>query len=169
MSLTLSIYDDLKIRLGTTADMDEVMQLAIMAAKENGVMNASQLLLAKTIWPKLELQYGLIGCIGKKGGQIEGMVVLQIGTLHYTEEPCIEELVLFVHPDHRAAKGGRATKLCEFSKSVADKLGLKLVIGVFSSVSTQQKVKLYERVLGSPAGSYWIYVPVELAGFVSGT
>lgn len=161
MSLTLSIYDDLKIRLGTTADMDEIMQLAIMAATENGVMNASQLLLAKTIWPKLELQHGLIGCIGKKDGKkdgkIEGMVVLQIGTLHYTEEPCIEELVLFVHPDHRSAKGGRATKLCEFSKSVADKLGLKLIIGVFSSINTQQKIKLYERVLGPAAGSYWIY------------
>lgn len=157
MSLTLSIYDDLKIRLGTTADMDEVMQLAIMAAKENGVMNASQLLLAKTIWPKLELQHGLIGCIGKHGGKIEGMVVLQIGTLHYTEEPVLEELVLFCHPDYRNAKGGRATKLCEFSKSVADKLGLKLVIGVFSTVNTEQKVKLYSRVLGPPAGSYWIY------------
>lgn len=157
MTLSLSIYDDLKIRLGTTADMDEVMQLAIMAAKENGVMNASQLLLAKTIWPKLELQHGLIGCIGPKDGKIEGMVVLQIGTLHYTDEPCIEELVLFVHPDYRAAKGGRATKLCEFSKSVADKLGLKLIIGVFSSINTQQKVKLYERVLGPAAGSYWIY------------
>jgi hypothetical protein len=157
LSLSLSIYDDLKIRLGTTADMDEVMQLAIMAAKENGVMNASQLLLAKTIWPKLELQHGLIGCIGKPGGKIEGMVVLQIGTLHYTEEPCIEELVLFCHPDYRNAKGGRATKLCEFSKSVADKIGLKLVIGVFSSINTQQKVKLYERVLGPAAGCYWIY------------
>jgi N-acetylglutamate synthase-like GNAT family acetyltransferase len=157
VTLSLNIYDDLKIRLGTTEDMDEIMQLACMAAAENGVMNASKLLLARTVWPKLDLQHGLIGCIGKKDGKIEGMVILQIGTLHYTEEPCIEELVLFVHPDYRNAKGGRATKLCEFSKSVADKMGLKLIIGVFSSINTQQKVKLYERVLGPAAGSYWVY------------
>jgi hypothetical protein len=157
VSLTLSIYDDLKIRLGTTADMDEVMQLAIMAAAENGAMSASKLLLVKIVWPKLTLQNGIIGCIGKPGGKIEGMVVLQVGTLPYTEEPCVEEIVLFVHPDFRNAKGGRATKLLEFSRSASQKLELPLVIGVFSTIATRQKCKLYERVLGPPSGNYWIY------------
>jgi hypothetical protein len=157
MSLALSIYDDLKIRLGTPDDMREVMDLAIAAAKENGVMSASQVLLAKTIWPKLNLTHGLIGCIGGKDGSIEGMVVLQIGTLHYTEEPCVEELVLYVKPEFRSAKGGRAKKLLEFTRSVAESLHLPLIIGVFSSIDTQQKCKLYERVLGPPSGNYWIY------------
>lgn len=155
--LSLSIYDDLKLRLGTPDDMREIMDLAIMAAVENGATSAKQVLLAKAIYPKLELQHGLIGCIGKSGGKIEGMVVLQIGTLFYSDEPCLEELVLFVHPDYRSAKGGRARKLCEFSKSAADKLGMPLIIGVFSSISTQQKCKLYERVLGPASGQYWIY------------
>ena len=53
MSLALNIYDDLKIRLGTPDDMREVMDLAIAAAKENGLVNASQVLLAKTVWPAL--------------------------------------------------------------------------------------------------------------------
>jgi GNAT superfamily N-acetyltransferase len=155
--LSLNIYDDLKLRLGTPEDMAEIMALAIAAANENGAMNASQLLLAKTIWPKLNLTHGMVGCIGKPGGKIEGMVVLQIGTLHYTEEPCLEELVLYVHPDYRNAKGGRAKKLLEFTRGVSESLGLPLIIGVFSSIDTQQKCKLYERVLGPPSGNYWIY------------
>jgi N-acetylglutamate synthase-like GNAT family acetyltransferase len=157
MSLTLSIYDDLKIRLGTTADMDEVMQLATAAAKENGLLDASPELLVRAIWPKLNLQTGLIGCIGKPGGKIEGMVVLQIGKLFYSDEQCLEELVLYCHPDYRNAKGGRAHKLVEFSKSSAEKLGLPLLIGVLSSAKTEQKCKLYERVLGPASGKYWIY------------
>lgn len=158
MPLALNIYDDLKLRLGTVDDMTEVMQLAIAAAKENGLVNASQLLLAKTIWPCLNQDHGLVGCIqSKNGAEIEGIVVLQVGTLFYSDEPCIEEKVVFVKPEYRAAKVGRARKLCEFSKSAADNLGLPLIIGVFSSVETQAKIGLYKRIFGEPAGLYFLY------------
>lgn len=157
-STPLSIVpEDLHIRLGTTTDMDEIMQLATSAAKENGLLEASPELLVRTIWPKLNLQTGLIGCIGPPGGKIEGMVVLQIGKLFYSDETCLEELVLWVHPDHRSARGGRAHKLIEFSKSSAEKLGLPLLIGVLSSIKTEAKCRLYERVLGPASGKYWIY------------
>lgn len=156
--LSLSIYDDLKIRLGTPDDMREVMDLAIAAAKENGLVNASQVLLAKTIWPCLNQDHGLVGCIqSKTGAQIEGIVVLQVGTLFYSDEPCIEEKVVFVHPEYRAAKVGRARKLCEFGKAAADRLELPLIIGVFSSVETQAKIGLYKRIFGEPAGLYFLY------------
>lgn len=158
MSLALNIYDDLQLRLGTPDDMHEVMDLAIAAAKENGLVNASQVLLAKTIWPALCQDHGLVGCIqSKNGAQIEGMVVLQVGTLFYSEEQCLEEKTVYVRPEYRAARGGRARKLCEFSKSAADKLGLPLIIGVFSSVETQAKIGLYKRIFGEPAGLYFLY------------
>lgn len=156
--LALNIYDDLKLRLGTPDDMREVMDLAIAAAKENGLVNASQLLLAKTVWPALNQDHGLVGCIGKKDKkEIEGIVVLNVGTLFYSDQPCLEEKVVFVKPEYRAAKGGRARKLCEFSKSAADNLGLPLIIGVFSSVETQAKIGLYKRIFGEPAGLYFLY------------
>lgn len=158
MTLSLNIYDDLKLRIGTPDDMHEVMSLAIAAAKENGLVDANQVLLAKTVWPALNQDHGLVGCIQKKsGGEIEGMVVLQVGTLFYSDQPCLEEKVVFVKPEYRAAKGGRARKLCEFSKSAADKLGLPLIIGVFSSVETQAKISLYKRIFGEPVGLYFLY------------
>ena len=155
--LALSIYDDLKLRLGTTDDMSEVMDLAIAASKENGLVNASTLLLAKTIWPALEQNFGLVGCIGREGGPIEGMVVLTVGTLFYGTEKVLEERVVFVRPEYRNARGGRAKKLCSFSKSVADRLGMPLIIGVFSSVQTRQKIELYKREFGEPSGIYFLY------------
>ena len=156
MSLALSIYDDLKIRLGTPDDMREVMDLAIAAAKENALLTANQVLLAHAIWPALNQNHGMVGCIGKPGGEIEGMVVLNIGTLFYSDEMCVEERVVFVKPEYRAAKGGRARKLCEFSASVAKELGLPLLIGVMSSDMTKQKVELYRRVFGEPSGAFWV-------------
>jgi hypothetical protein len=136
--------------------MREVMDLAIEAAKENALLTANQMLLVQAIWPALNQSHGLVGCIGKEGGEIEGMVVLNIGTLFYSDEMCVEERVVFVKPEHRAAKGGRARKLLEFSQSVAEQLGLPLLIGVLSSDQTKQKVELYRRVFGEPSGSFWV-------------
>jgi N-acetylglutamate synthase-like GNAT family acetyltransferase len=143
------------VRVATPSDLDQIMQLAVEAAKENGFLDASTTLLLKAIWGPLNQDHGIIGCIGSD--PIEGMVVLKIGTVFYSEVPCVEELVVFVKPQFRAAKGGRAKKLVEFSKSVADKLGLVLLVGILSNERTKAKCRLYERMLGAPAGAYWLY------------
>jgi hypothetical protein len=148
---------DITIRLGTVDDMDAVMKLAAMAAEENSFLDASLELLAREVWPALNQDHGLCGVIGTPGAPLEGFVILRIGTLYYSTAPCVEEKVVFVHPDFRAAKGGRARKLCEFSKKVADTLDIPLLIGVCSSSRTAGKVKLYERIFGPAAGAYWLY------------
>lgn len=149
--------ENLQIRLATTDDMTEVMRLAVMAAEENGFLNASQILLAEALWPALNNDHGLCGVIGAKNSPLEAFVLLQIGTLFYSTQPCVEEKVVFCHPDFRSAKGGRARRLCEFSKKVADTLDLPLLIGVCSSHRTAGKVKMYERIFGPPAGAYFLY------------
>ena len=105
------------------------------------------------------MDHGLCGVIGPNPAQrnSKDFVILRIGTLYHSTAPCVEEKVVFVHPDFRAAKGGRARKLCEFSKKVADTLDIPLLIGICSSSRTAGKVKLYERIFGPPAGAYWLY------------
>lgn len=149
--------ENLQIRLATPEDMGSVMKLAIAAAEENGFLNASAVLLAQTIWPALNQDHGVCGVIGAPGARLEGFVVLRIGTLYYSEQPCVEEKVVYVDPEYRAAKGGRARRLCEFSKKVADTLDLPLLIGICSSHRTAGKVKMYERIFGPPAGAYFLY------------
>jgi len=147
----------LQIRLGTTADMNEIMKLAVMAAEDNSFMDFSAACLAKMIWPALCQDHGLMGVIGMPGGAIEGFVLLRLGTMDWSERPCLEEKCLWVHPDFRSAKGGRAHKLLEFTKHTADSLQLPLIIGILSTKRAEGKTRLYEREFGKPAGAFFIY------------
>lgn len=149
--------DDLRIRIATPDDMDEMMALALSGCHENGFVNPSPVRLAAEMWPALCQHHGIVGAIGKPGGIIEGAVLLRIGEMWYSDDIVVEEKSVFVHPDFRSAKGGRAKRLCEFSKSVADSLGLPLVIGVLSSHRTAGKIRMYQRIFGEQSGAFFLY------------
>jgi N-acetylglutamate synthase-like GNAT family acetyltransferase len=148
--------DNLQIRIATTDDMEEVMRLAIAASEDNSFIPASPALLAREIWPALCQDHGLCAVIGPPGGAIEGLVLLRVGAMWYSEQTVVEEKAVFVYPEFRAAKGGRARRLCEYSKHVAQELGLPLLIGILSNERTAAKVKLYERTFGPPSGAFWL-------------
>ena len=147
----------LQIRLATPEDMDEVMKLAVTACEENGFLNASAEMLAKEIYPALCQDHGLCPVIGPPGGAIEGVALLRIGAMWYSHATVVEEKAIFVSPKFRAAKGGRARRLCEYSKHVADTLGIPLLIGVLSNTRTEGKVRMYKRIFGEPAGAFFLY------------
>lgn len=148
---------DLRVRIATPDDVDEVMTLALSACEENGFLNPNPIKLLADIWAALTMDHGIMGAIGAPGGKIEGVVLLRIGPMWYSDDRIVEERAIFIHPDYRSAKGGRAKRLCEFSKGVADKLGLPLTIGVLSNERTAAKVRLYERQFGAPAGAFFLY------------
>lgn len=150
---------EVKVRVATLDDLDAIMALAFLACDENAFVDPDPVKLLQGIYPTLIGEgHGISGVIGPVGGPLEGVVVLSIGENWYSRATIIEERAVFVHPEYRAAKGGRARKLCEFSKSVADSLGLPLTIGILSNSKTAAKVRLYQRVMGcEPTGAYWIY------------
>lgn len=149
--------DEIKVRIGTLDDLDSMMKIAMMATDENAFCAPNPLKLLADIYPALQQDRGIVGIIGDVGGEIEGAVLLRVGSIWYSDMPLLEEKAVFVHPDYRAAKGGRATRLCEFSKLAADMLGMPLTIGVLSDHRTRAKVKMYTRVMGEPSGCYWLY------------
>ncbi len=148
---------DIQIRIATPGDMDEIMSLALMACEENGFLDPNPQKFAIEMWPALQRDHGICALIGDQSERIEGFVVLRVGTMWYSDVPVVEEKVIFVHPDYRNAKGGRATKLCEFSKKVADSLGMPLLIGVLSNHRTSAKIRMYKRQFGEPAGAFFLY------------
>jgi hypothetical protein len=77
-------------------------------------------------------------------------VLLRIVTTWSSDELVLEERAIFIHPDFRSAKGGRASRMCEFSKRVAERMQLPLMIGVLSNQRTEAKVRLYKRHFGQP-------------------
>lgn len=151
-------HPELAIRLATPDDMPEVMKLAVSASKENGFLDASAELLAKEIWPALHHDHGLCAVIGPSGTEkIEGLVLLRIGAMWYSHQIVVEEKAIFIYPEYRSAKGGRARKLCEFSKKVADDLNIPLLIGVLSNTRTAGKIRMYERIFGPQAGAFFLH------------
>ena len=149
--------EELKIRTGTPEDIYEMMDLALMACEENGFVNPDKTKLMNELWQALNLQYGMVGIISKENGPIEGAILLRIGPMWYSHDMVVEEKAIFIHPNHRGAKEGRARKLVEFAKNAADELGIPLLIGVLSNKRTEGKIRLYERQLGKPTGAFFLY------------
>ena len=149
--------DDLQIRIGTPEDLDGMMRIAMMACEENGFLDPNPGKLAAEMWPALHQDHGIVGIIGPQDGEIEGAVLLRIGDMWYSDAQVVEEKAIFIHPEYRSAKGGRAKRLCEFSKRVADTLGIPLIIGVLSNSRTEAKVRMYRRIMGPEAGAFFLY------------
>lgn len=149
--------DDVQVRTGVEEDFDGVMNLAVAATEENAFVGPNIKKMADVIWGALTLKTGICGVIGPVGGKLEGAVLLSMGELWYSQELILEEKAIFVDPDYRAAKGGRARRLAEFAKGAAERMQVPLAIGVLSTSRTEAKIRLYERIFGAPAGVYFLY------------
>ena len=149
--------EEIHVRVGTPEDLEGCMELFIRANEENGIDEIAPEKLFNIVWPSLHQDGGVIGVIGPVGEKPEGVVLLRIESLWYSDAPVIAEKLVFVHSDYRSAKGGRARKLCEFSKKVSDEMGMPLIIGIVSNDRTKGKVRMYERLLGPAAGAYFLY------------
>jgi len=149
--------EEVKVRVGGPEDLHEIMKMALMVCDENGLSEPNIDKILYDVVPSLHQDRGIIGVIGPVGGPLEGFVLLRIGNLWYSDTSIIEEKTVFVHPDFRSAKGGRARKLCEFSKKTADELKMTLMIGILSNQRTESKIKLYNRLFGKPSGVTYTY------------
>jgi GNAT superfamily N-acetyltransferase len=146
------------VREGIAEDFNEVMRMSIDATRENAFVEPDIPMLQNHIYAALTKQMGLVGVIGGDAGEpLEAMIILRIGTMWYSHENILDEKAIYVAPEFRSAKGGRARKLAEWAKTVSEKLGIPLAIGVLSNTRTEAKIRLYERVFGAPAGVYFLY------------
>lgn len=149
--------DEITVQIGTPQDVDQLMALASSACEENGFLPPNPVKILQEIWSSLHQHYGLIGVIKNETGLIEGAILMRIGDMWYSDQMVLEERGIFIHPDYRNAKGGRAKKLCEFAKQVSENINLPLVIGILSNSRTEAKVRLYKRQFGEPTGAFFLY------------
>jgi hypothetical protein len=146
-----------KVRIGTPEDLDGMMALALAACNENGLTDPNPVKLLEQIWPSLHQDKGIVGAIGPVGGKLEAAILLRTEPLWYSDKLSLVERAVFVDPEYRNAKGGRAARLIEFAKTASESLDMPLVIGILSSQRAASKVKLYERHFGPPSGAYWLW------------
>lgn len=146
-----------KVRIGTPDDVHAMMNLALAACAENGLTDPNPVKLLNQIWPSLHQEHGIVGVIGPAGGKLEAAILLRTEPLWYSDRLSLVERAVFVDPDFRNAKGGRAARLIEFAKTASESLDMPLVIGILSSQRAASKVKLYERHFGPASGAYWLW------------
>lgn len=144
------------VRVAGPQDFHGIMELGKLVWKENGVFNMNYQKAEEALLPLLFKDGGIVGIIGPSD-KPEAAVMLRIANFWYADTQFLEEMCVFVHPDYRSAKGGRARQLVEFAKRVADDIGMPLMIGVLSNTRTEAKMKLYERQFGNPSGVYFLY------------
>lgn len=152
----MSQDEGIHVRVAGPQDYQGIMNLGKLVWHENGVFNLNEEKAANALIPLLFKDGGIVGVIGSPEDP-EAAVVLRIASYWYADTQFLEEVCVFVHPKYRSAKGGRARKLVEFAKKVADDIGMPLMIGVLSNTRTEAKMRLYERQFGKASGAYFLY------------
>ena len=142
-----------RVRIAEKKDEEQVLKICRNLSEENGMFPMSESKVNAMLQRAFAREGGILGLIGDD--PIEGMVYMLVSSLWYTDEPFLDELFLYVSPEHR--KSRNAIELMNFAKWCSDESGIPLVIGVISNQKTEGKVRLYQRQFKQPAGNFFFY------------
>lgn len=144
------------VRLAELSDLPELMRLTQIACEEDGQHSYDPEKVLGVLRLHFEKRGGIIGVIGEKGEELKGYLIMTISPVWYSQDYHIQELSLFVAPDHR--RSNYAKQFMQFSKQTSEIMNLDLTIGVLSNERTEAKVRLYKRQFPS-AGAFFVYHP----------
>lgn len=145
------------VRMAQPEDYSHIIAISEALHAENGHDEIDYPTAEACIMQAINQDKALIGIIGPVG-HIQGIVFLRFASFWYSRKVFLEELFLYVPPEHR--RGTRnAVTLLRFARDTARRLAVPLVIGVLSNHQTKAKLKLYERILGEPVGGYFFVSP----------
>src|SRR4051812_4768115 len=136
------------VRVAKAADYPEVWRLLMLGHEENSLFPLApdkvqwmviRMLASESIHPDDTGVRGVIGVIGQ--GTLEGLALIITGSFWYTHAKHLEELIIFVDPEHR--KSDHAKSLLGWAKSLPETTGLPLLTGILSNTRTEAKCRLY--------------------------
>lgn len=147
-----------EVRVALPQDEEAIMELCRLLHAENAIasMNEDKVrnMIRRALNPDKKSFAGLCGVIGPVGGPLSAVCYLFVSQLWYTDDWHLEEVFLFVHPEHRRKPYGRI--MMRFMKATSERLGIPLLTGIVSNHRTEAKVRLYERELVK-AGAWFLY------------
>ena len=143
-----------EVRIATRADANEIIQLLHVMHVENGMMPLGEECSMEFFERSFSRKGGIIGVIGDPG-DIKAMICLLLTRFWYTKVSHLEETFNFVRPDMR--KTDYAKLLIKFAQKCSDEIKVPLLIGVLAHSRMEGKVRLYRRILGPPAGAFFVY------------
>ena len=144
-----------KVRIIQRNEQENALQLCRQLHSENGIFQMSETKVKTMLDMAFDKKGGILAGIGKEN-QLEGLLYILFSSFWYTDDPHLEELFLYVKPEHR--KSRNAVELLRFAKWCADESGFPLFIGILSNQSTERKELLYERQLHQNSnGRFFVY------------
>ena len=147
-------YELPAVRLATQADEDEIMEMCRRLHTENGLFDLDEAKVRDCLKRYYDRAGAIVGVIGKLG-KIEASTCLLFSEFYYTKQWHLSELWNFVDKEYR--KSHNAEALIEFGKRSAEKIGVPFVTGIITNSRTAGKVRLYRRLLGYPAGAFFVF------------
>lgn len=151
-------FDDCpNVRIAQVDDEPELVRLAALAAEEDGQGSFDYDKVRHVLGLHFYKSGGIIGVIGDPGKPLKAYVLMAITEpFWYSSDGRVQELSLFVDPEHR--KSDFAKQLMIFSKKTSEALNLNLSIGVIANEKTEAKVRLYKRQFPQ-MGAFFTYNP----------
>lgn len=144
------------VRLADVSDIEELMRITQLACEEDGQHSYDPEKVFDVLRTHFEKRGGVIGVIGEKGQELKGYIIMLVQDIWYSRDFHVQELSLFVTPEHR--RSNYAKQLMAFSKQTSKALNINLTIGVLSNHRTAAKVRLYQRQFPQ-VGAYFVYHP----------
>jgi GNAT superfamily N-acetyltransferase len=157
-----------EVILAQPGDEGELLELFRMAHAENGFNTMSEKRVIEAIQAATLRRGGMIGVIRGPDteagpGKIEGALGVMLSRMWYTDDWHLEELLNYVHPDHR--RSTHAKKLLRFAKWAAQEMNQLLLVAVMTTERMEAKVDLYQREL-TMVGAVFAYGP-STRGYLS--
>jgi GNAT superfamily N-acetyltransferase len=98
---------------------------------------------------------GIIGVIGERH-DLKAAIFLLLDQIWYSNDWQLLEFFNYVRPEAR--RSSYARDLIKYAKTCADSLNVDLTVGVFSNIRTDQKCRLYGRLIPK-MGEFFSYSP----------
>lgn len=156
-------HAEMTVRMATPADEDGIFALCRMQHSESGLFSLSEMktrsIIHDAIHPNdVAPPLAWIGVIGEPG-RLEASICLKLSQLYYTDDWHLTDLWALVHPDYRKPVKGesRLQKLICFAKDCATRMNKEYLASVITDDANMGKAKMFERQLGAPIGSFFIY------------
>ena len=145
-----------KVRLAVPGEIEELLAIGRELYEENALQAGDNDMDEDAIRQAVEAAIlhgnGILAVIGKD--PIEALTLMQFHKYWYKKNFHLQELFVFCRAPYRRSRNTKV--LLEFNKAAALKLGIPLLIGAVSNERTEQKLRLYQRVYGKPAGFYFL-------------
>jgi hypothetical protein len=152
------------VRKALPEEADEILAMCRCLWQENGQFSFSEKKVRAKIDDAFNRLGAIIGVIGETG-KLQGSICIHISDYFYTDEYHLGELWNYVLPQYR--KSTNAKDLIRFGMRCSDEIGIPLLIGVISNERTAAKLGLYQRILGDPAGGFFIHRPASAGAKVA--